>query len=122
MSTSLNQEKKKQASREIRIETEHPLILCLQGPFCWWHHTCAHLLTGQAGYTAQAAPHRKSLQSKQTGAAARRTTQKEMTHSGLHSRSVAELGIQPRPAALVPQSVDCAASVLTESLENPGTM
>jgi len=122
LSTSLNQEKKKQASREIRIETEHPLILCLQGPFCWWHHTCAHLLTGQAGYTAQAAPHRKSLQSKQTGAAARRTTQKEMTHPRLHSRSVAELGIQPRPAALVPQSVDCAASVLTESLENPGTM
>lgn len=114
--------KTKQASREIRIETEQPLIQCLQGSFCWWPHTCAHLLTGQAGYTAQAAPHRKSLQSKQTGAAARRTAQKEMTHPSLHSRPVAELGIQPRPAALVPLSVDCAASVLTESLENSGTM
>lgn len=68
----------------------------------WPHISLA--LQGRLGGTARAAPRRKNLQSKQAGAAARHTTQKEMTQPGSRSTSVAGLGIKPRAAARQPRS------------------
>lgn len=53
-------------------------------------------------HTAQAAPGRKNLESKQTGAGGSHGSQKEMSHPNSQSRAVAELGAEPGAAAHQP--------------------
>lgn len=83
----------------------NPIKMCFLVP-----HSCVHgsvLVTAHLGpsHTAQAAPGRKNLESKQTGAGGSHGTQKEMSHPNSQSRAVAELGAQPGPAAQQPGQI-----------------
>lgn len=65
----------------------------------WSQHTWG------PSHTAQAAPGRKNLESKQTGAGGSHGTQKEMSHPNSQSGAVAELGAEPGPAAHQPGQI-----------------